>query len=274
MMSRAPCAAPVGWKMPKPPRSDGLVVAAEAVGEAGARADVVAVGLDQRPRRRRPDRPSACDRARPRPGGSSAAICAFGTMWWPPSVGDEVREDVVAVDERADDLVAQAEERGELRPDLPVVLEEHAPSRSRTCPSACCRACCAARRTVFGSPSRKSANELPGRKPGEVVLPLRIVRAGRVAILGVVARVDAAELDRVRALQPRRAAAQRKGRLAQIAERVLPLVLDARRPVRRGELELREAGRRVAPAAARRCPSSDPTSPATKRLLRSRLSTL
>ena len=97
--------------------------------------------------------------------------------------------------------------------------------------------------TVFGSPSMKSANESPVANPVKLYLPLRIVRTGRVTILGVIARVDAAELDRVRAGEPGRGATQRIRRLAQVAERVLALILDARRPVRRRELELRKAGR-------------------------------
>ncbi len=96
---------------------------------------------------------------------------------------------------------------------------------------------------VVRQPEQEVGERIAGRPACEVVLPFRIVGAGRVAVLGVVARVDAAELHRVRAFQPRRAAAQREGGLPEIAEGVLPLVLDAGWTVRCGELELWETGR-------------------------------
>ena len=88
----------------------GLVVAAEAVSEPASRADIVAIGPDERPRQVGligRERATERDRARREQRRDFRVrhdvVTAVG--------GDEVREDIVAVDEGADDLVSKAEEQ-------------------------------------------------------------------------------------------------------------------------------------------------------------------
>ena len=218
----------------------GLVAVVEALSEAEARADVVPVGLDQPAadvelvRRERAGQLLGARRQQRADRGVRHDVM--------PAVGrDEVRVDVVSVDEDADHLIPQPQEQRQPGIQLEVVLREHGPVvRERVHRQVAAGIALLAH--FVGQTEQEVRERVARRKPREGVRAFRFVRAGGVAVLRVVARVDAAELDRVRALQPGRAAAEREGRLIEIAERVLPLVANVGRPVRAGKQERREAG--------------------------------
>ena len=163
----------------------GLVAAVEALREADARADVVPVGLDQPTpdlelvRRERAAQLPGTRRQQRADGGARHDVM-------PAVGGDEVRVDVVPVDEDADHLVPQPQEQRQPGSQLDVVLREHGPVvRERVHRQVAAGVALLAH--FVGQTEQEVGKRVAGRKSREGVRALRLVRAGGVAVLRVVA---------------------------------------------------------------------------------------
>ena len=153
-----------------------LRVAPGAIGEAQSRADVVEVGVDQpgpQSRLVRGQRPVQGLRAR----RQQARNLRTRDDMVAAVVRQEIREDVVAIDEHADHFVTRAEKQRRVRVHLPIVLEEQGVVVRRRV-----HRLVAARVALLAHQIRETEQKI-GKgvargKPGKVIAPLRLVRAG------------------------------------------------------------------------------------------------
>ena len=216
---------------------DRLVVVTRAPGEAHARAEVVLVGVDELLAEADligDAGPPQGDQSRREQGGDLGVGDDVVAALERP----EVREQLAVLVPDPDDLVAQAQEEGQVLVDPPVVLDEArhvlrvALERS---PGG---------RLVGGvvrEPEQEIGEGVPGLGAVEAV-PAAEVDADAEAVARHVAVVQRSHPERVAAQDPGEVVTDREGVLPQRAVHVAPLVRDVAGTVRaRGELEGGEA---------------------------------
>ena len=184
-MSRAPWAAPVGWKMPNPPRSTVLLLLSRRCAKPTRGLMLFrSVLINPRPTSNWSDvsvRPSCTGTRRQQRANGGVRHDVMAAVG-----GDEVRVDVVPVDEDADHLVPQPQEQRQPGIQLDVVLREHGPVvRERVHRQVAAGIALLAH--FVGQTEQEVGERVARRKSREGVRALRLVRAGGVAVLRVVA---------------------------------------------------------------------------------------